>query len=87
MKYNADMEIYLSCIKGEYDAKVAAEADATAEQKAEMASDAGRETQRRGQGTDRVTDRFNEQLRAWKAKNAAGEEDLLIATPRARGQD
>ena len=31
------MEAYLTCIQGEYDAKVAAEANATAEQKAEMA--------------------------------------------------
>ena len=30
MKYNTDMDTYLTCIKGEYDTKVAAHANADA---------------------------------------------------------
>ena len=70
VKYNADMEAYLGCIKGEYDAKVAASADATAEQKAEMASEQDEKHNAAVKEVTDVTDRFNEQLRAWKAKNA-----------------
>ena len=71
VKYNADMEAYLTCIKSEYDAKVASQTDATAEQKAEMERV---QTQKHNAAVDEVTDvtnRFNEQLRAYKAKTAA----------------
>ena len=71
VKYNADMETYLTCIKSEYDAKVASQTDATAEQKAEMERV---QTQKHNAAVDEVTDvtnRFNEQLRAYKAKTAA----------------
>ena len=36
VKYNADMETYLKCIRDEYDAKVAAHTTATPDQKEEM---------------------------------------------------
>jgi hypothetical protein len=71
VKYNADMEAYLTCIKDEYDAKVASQTDATAQQKAEMERV---QTQKHNAAVDEVTDvtnRFNEQLRAYKAKAAA----------------
>ena len=70
-KYNADIETYLGCIQSEFDAKIAAQTDATAEQKAEMARVQG---QKHNAAVDEVTAvaaRFNEQLRAWKAKNQA----------------
>jgi len=71
VKYNADMETYLQCIKDEYDAKVAAQTDATPQQKAEMDKV---QNQKHNAAVDEVTDvtnRFNEQLRAYKAKTAA----------------
>lgn len=71
VKYNADMEAYLTCIKSEYDSKVATQTDATAEQKAEMERV---QTQKHNAAVDEVTEvtnRFNEQLRAYKAKTAA----------------
>jgi hypothetical protein len=71
VKYNADMETYLNCIKDEYDAKVAAQTDATPAQKAEMEKV---QNQKHNAAVDEVTDvtnRFNEQLRAYKAKTAA----------------
>jgi hypothetical protein len=71
VKYNADMETYLQCIKDEYDAKVAAQTDATPQQKSEMEK---MQNQKHNAAVDEVTDvtnRFNEQLRAYKAKTAA----------------
>jgi hypothetical protein len=71
VKYNGDMEVYLTCIQGEYDAKVAAEASATPEQKAEMARVQDQKHNAAVQELQAVADRFNEQLRVWKAKAAA----------------
>ena len=71
VKYNTDMEAYLTCIKSEYDAKVATQTDATPAQKAEMEKV---QNQKHNAAVDEVTDvtnRFNEQLRAYKAKAAA----------------
>jgi hypothetical protein len=71
VKYNADMEAYLTCIKSEYDTKVATQTDATPAQKAEMEKV---QNQKHNAAVDEVTDvtnRFNEQLRAYKAKTAA----------------
>ncbi len=71
VQYNKDMETYLSCIKGEYETRVAEKTDATAEQKAEMERV---QTQKYNAAVDEVTEvtnRFNEQLRAYKAKAAA----------------
>ena len=67
--YNKDMETYLTCIQGEYDARVAAEANATAEQKAEMARVQDQKHNAAVQELQSVADRFNEQLRVWKARS------------------
>ena len=69
VKYNGEMETYLACIKTEYDAKVAAETSATADQKAEMQKAQDQKHNAAVEEVTAVTDRFNEQLRAWKAKN------------------
>jgi hypothetical protein len=71
VKYNADMEAYLECIKSEYDAKVAAQTDATPEQKAEMEKVQNQKHNAAVDEVTEVTNRFNEQLRAYKAKAAA----------------
>ena len=71
VKYNADMETYLGCIKAEYDAKVAAQTDATAAQKAEMERVQSQKHNAAVDEVTSVTERFNEQLRAYKAKTAA----------------
>ena len=47
VKYNADMDTYLGCIKTEFDAKVAAQTDATTDQMAEMEKRAEPEAERR----------------------------------------
>ena len=69
VKYNGEMETYLGCIKAEYDAKVAAETTATDKQKAEMQKVQDQKHNAAVEEVTAVTDRFNEQLRAWKAKN------------------
>ena len=69
VSYNKDMETYLTCIQGEYDAKVTAEVNATPEQKAEMARVQDQKHNAAVQELQSVADRFNEQLRVWKAKN------------------
>ena len=71
LKYNGDMETYLTCIKSEYDAKIAAQTDATAAQKAEMERVQSQKHNAAVDEVTSVTERFNEQLRAYKAKTAA----------------
>ena len=74
VKYNADMDAYLTCIKSEFDAKVATQTEATADQKTEMERV---QLQKHNAAVDevtQVTERFNEQLRAYKAKTAAAKE-------------
>jgi len=71
VQYNTEMDAYLGCIKTEYDAKVAGLAKPTKEKLAEIEKV---QTQKQDAALKEVTDvteRFNEQLRAWKAKNAA----------------
>ena len=71
VKYDADMNSYLVCIRGEYQTRVAERADATAEQKAEMER---MHVQKEDAALAEVKDvvaRFNEQLNAWKARNSA----------------
>ena len=71
VKYNTEMDTYLVCIKGEYDTKVAG---LTSPSKDDLAKLEKVQSQKQDEAikevTD-VTDRFNEQLRAWKAKNVA----------------
>ena len=71
VKYNADMETYLQCIKDEYDAKVAVQTDATPAQKSEMEKVQNQKHNAAVDEVTEVTNRFNEQLRAYKAKTAA----------------
>ena len=74
VKYNTDMEAYLTCIKSEYDAKVAAQTQATPDQKAEMEKVQNQKHNAAVEEVTAVTERFNEQLRAYKAKIAADKE-------------
>jgi hypothetical protein len=71
-QYNTDMTAYLSCIKTEHDAAVAKlGAGATEEQKQQMAA---MYTQKNDAAVDElqgVAERFNEQVRAYRAKNPA----------------
>jgi len=69
VKYNDDMTAYLTCIKSEFDTKVAGIANITPEQKAEMEKVQNQKQAAALEEVTAVTDRFNEQLRAWKAKN------------------
>jgi hypothetical protein len=68
-KYNTDIDGYLTCIKSEFDAKLAAQTDATPEQKAEMERVQSQKHNAAVEEVTAVAARFNEQLRAWKAKN------------------
>jgi hypothetical protein len=74
VKYNADMETYLVCIKTEYEAKVAGQPDATKQQKDEMERVQGQKHNAAVEEVTAVTERFNEQLRAYKAKAAAAKQ-------------
>jgi len=74
VKYNGDMETYLTCIQGEFDAKVAADTTSTPEQKADQQKMHEQKYNAAVQELQAVADRFNEQLRVWKAKNAADKE-------------
>jgi hypothetical protein len=71
VKYNADMETYLTCINSEYEAKVGAQSNVTADQKSEMDRVQKQKQDAAVEEVSAVTERFNEQLRAWKAKTAA----------------
>jgi hypothetical protein len=71
VKYDADMTAYLTCIQSEFQTKVALldKDKTTPEQKDEMTR---MQDQKQNAAIDEVkavTERFNEQLRAWKAKN------------------
>ncbi|MGC4030102.1 MAG: hypothetical protein QM696_14660 [Steroidobacteraceae bacterium] len=69
-QYNADMNTYLDCLKKEYDASVAKGGSSlTEQQKQQMAA---MYTQKNDAAIDELTtvaNRFNEQVRAYKAKN------------------
>ena len=71
VQYNADMDSYLGCLKTEFDAQAAANPSATQEQKDKLAKDQDEKHNAAVKEVTDVTDRFNEQLRAWKAKNGA----------------
>jgi hypothetical protein len=68
-KYNEDMTAYLQCIKSEFEAKVAGMDKITPEQKTEMEKVQNQKQTAALEEVTAVTERFNEQLRAWKAKN------------------
>ena len=70
VKYNTEMDGYLGCIKTEYDASVAGLTKPTKDDLGKLEK---AQTQKQDAAIKEVTDvteRFNEQLRAWKAKNA-----------------
>lgn len=69
VQYNADMDSYLGCLKTESEAQIAANASATPEQVEKMKRDQDEKHNAAVKEVTDVTDRFNEQLRAWKAKN------------------
>ena len=69
VQYNTDMDAYLACLQSEYDASIAAASNATADQKADMTKKRDAQYNDAVKEVTDVTDRFNEQLRAWKAKN------------------
>jgi uncharacterized protein YecT (DUF1311 family) len=71
VQYNTEMDAYLACIKGEYDAKVAGLTKPTKEQLAEIEKVQAQKQDAALKEVTDVTERFNEQLRAWKAKNVA----------------
>ena len=71
VKYDADMNAYLVCLRSEYDAKLAAQADVTPAQKSEMEKMHAQKEDAALAEVQDVVARFNEQLKAWKAKNAA----------------
>ena len=72
--YNKDMETYLSCLQGEFDAKTAADTTSTPEQKADAQKMHEQKYNAAVQELQGVADRFNEQLRVWKAKNSPDKE-------------
>jgi hypothetical protein len=71
VKYDADMNTYLVCIRSEFDAQLAAKADVTPDQKADLERKHGQKEDAALAEVKDVVNRFNEQLKAWKAKNAA----------------
>lgn len=70
VQYNTEMETYLTCIKSEFEARLAEDKKLPADQKAEMQKVQDQKHNAAVEEVTAVTDRFNEQLRAWKAKNA-----------------
>jgi hypothetical protein len=71
VKYNAEMDTYLGCIKGEYDSSVAGLTSPTKEQLEKLEKAQSQKQDAAIKEVTDVTERFNEQLRAWKAKNVA----------------
>jgi hypothetical protein len=73
VKYNTDMDAYLGCIKTEYDASVAGLTSPTKDDLAKLEKAQAKKQDAALKEVTDVTERFNEQLRAWKAKNAPAE--------------
>ena len=71
VKYNTDMDTYLGCLKTEFDASVAGLTKPTKEDLTKLEKTQNAKQDAALKEVTEVTDRFNEQLRAWKAKNAA----------------
>lgn len=70
VKYDADMNTYLVCIRGEYETTVAAQPDATKKQKAAMEKMHAQKEDAALAEVQDVVGRFNKQLEAWQAKNS-----------------
>ncbi|HEU4780452.1 MAG TPA: hypothetical protein VFS58_11275 [Steroidobacteraceae bacterium] len=71
VKYNAEMDTYLGCIKTEYDASLAGLTSPSKDQLGKLEKAQSQKQDAALKEVTDVTERFNEQLRAWKAKNAA----------------
>jgi hypothetical protein len=69
VKYNDEMSAYIECTNAEFDAKLAAQKDATDAQKSDLTRMQAQKQDAALREVTDVTERFNEQLRAWKAKN------------------
>jgi hypothetical protein len=69
VKYNSEMDTYLECIKGEYDTSVAGLSSPSKETLAKLEKAQVQKQDAALKEVTDVTERFNEQLRAWKAKN------------------
>ena len=69
VKYNTEMDTYLQCIKGEYDTSVAGLSSPSKETLAKLEKAQVQKQDAALKEVTDVTERFNEQLRAWKAKN------------------
>jgi hypothetical protein len=69
VKYDADMNSYLVCIRAEHQTKLAEQTDAA--QKADLERTHAQKEEAALAEVHDVVGRFNEQLKAWKAKNAA----------------
>jgi hypothetical protein len=70
VKYDADMNAYLVCIRSEYEARLAALTDATAEQKAELERVHEQKQDAAVAEVKDVEARINAQVEAWNARNA-----------------
>ena len=69
VKYNTEMDTYLGCLKTEFDASVAALSKPTKDDLSKLEKTQNAKQDAALKEVTDVTDRFNEQLRAWKAKN------------------
>jgi hypothetical protein len=69
VQYDADMNTYLACIRSEYESSAASQADE--KQKEELARTHAQKEEAALAEVHDVVGRFNEQLKAWKAKNDA----------------
>jgi hypothetical protein len=69
VQYDADMNTYLVCIRSEYETSVAAQSDA--KKKADLEKTHAQKEDAALAEVQDVVGRFNEQLKAWKAKNGA----------------
>ena len=70
VRYDAEMDAYLVCIRSEYEARLAALGDATAEQKAELGRVHGQKEEAAFAEVKDVEARINAQVEAWNARNA-----------------
>jgi hypothetical protein len=71
VKYDADINAYLVCIRAEYQANLDANAEATPQQKKDWERKHSQKEEAALKEVQDVVDRFNEQLNVWKARTAA----------------
>ena len=69
-EYDKQISDYLACLKAEYDAAIAKDAETlTPEKKEEMARMKTRSTMPRWMGSEGIANRFNEQVKVYKARS------------------